>query len=503
MKKITFKSSLIILIIIFAVSIFAFNGVNESKAEDELAKKLSGKILLQVEKRGEAWYVVPEIGNKRVFLDKPEVAFLTMIQYGVGIRSADLRRIPVSLDHLSGNDSDGDGLPDDFENAYGTDSLNADSDSDGYNDMLEIQNNYDPNFGGAYKLEYDMDFAERNKGRIFIDVEEGGAAWYVNPDNAKRYYLGRPDNAFFIMRSLGMGISNANLEKIPAVSSPSYYANNEYGFNLEMPDTWRNYLVKGQFDDFKYESNNYQAKKITFGLEPKAEDINNDYYNLSEESFTDMLSIYILNNSDYSKLSSKSFSETDYMYNLVKIGSNNYHTFLRDKDIFEESYNNDYIYNRKQEASFYLNKMNIFEVSTRGGIITSDEFARLCKDDLAQAAGGGSIYPVDEKYSHLDNFGELFTASSCSDERVQEMEGVTEDYYYFGSSLQLVDNPSLGLVNTLKDAGYNCKYTRLSDTNCDEWILGEVSPLVKVLDIKPYYNQILNDDCIMCGEYEE
>lgn len=41
-------------------------------------------------------------------------------------------------------DSDGDGLPDDMEKRWGTDSNNPDTDGDGFNDGEEVKNNYDP-----------------------------------------------------------------------------------------------------------------------------------------------------------------------------------------------------------------------------------------------------------------------------------------------------------------------------------------------------------------------
>ncbi|MFA5108928.1 MAG: transglutaminase-like domain-containing protein [Patescibacteria group bacterium] len=47
-------------------------------------------------------------------------------------------------------------------------------------------------------------------GRILLAVQDKGQAWYVNPVNSRRYYLGRPDDAFQIMRSLGLGITNAD-----------------------------------------------------------------------------------------------------------------------------------------------------------------------------------------------------------------------------------------------------------------------------------------------------
>lgn len=38
------------------------------------------------------------------------------------------------------------------------------------------------------------------RGYIVLQVEENGEAWYVDPSNSVRYYLGRPDDAFAIMR---------------------------------------------------------------------------------------------------------------------------------------------------------------------------------------------------------------------------------------------------------------------------------------------------------------
>lgn len=54
-------------------------------------------------------------------------------------------------------------------------------------------------------------------GRILLAVEDAGQAWYVNPVNEQRYSLGSPDDAWMIMRSLALGISNADLARqIPA-----------------------------------------------------------------------------------------------------------------------------------------------------------------------------------------------------------------------------------------------------------------------------------------------
>ncbi len=180
---------------------------------DSTSSRLSGRILLQVEEKGEAWYVDPE-NEKRYFLGRPSDAFQVMRERGVGISNENLLKIPVSLKYLSGEDSDGDGLPDNFERAIGTDPYSKDTSGNGYCDRTELENNYDP-LTKTGRLPIDEDFAKRNKGKIFIQVEASGEAWYVNPDDGKRYFLARPEDAFKIMRKLGLGVKSEVLENIP------------------------------------------------------------------------------------------------------------------------------------------------------------------------------------------------------------------------------------------------------------------------------------------------
>ncbi|MBI4778966.1 hypothetical protein HY797_00745 [Candidatus Falkowbacteria bacterium] len=45
--------------------------------------------------------------------------------------------------------------------------------------------------------------SDRLRGRILLQTESKGEAWYVNPVNKKRLYLGRTADAFAIMRNLG------------------------------------------------------------------------------------------------------------------------------------------------------------------------------------------------------------------------------------------------------------------------------------------------------------
>jgi hypothetical protein len=52
-------------------------------------------------------------------------------------------------------------------------------------------------------------------GRILLDVEDMGKAYYIYPKDLKKYYLGKPADAFEVMRKLGLGISNHDLSYLP------------------------------------------------------------------------------------------------------------------------------------------------------------------------------------------------------------------------------------------------------------------------------------------------
>ncbi|MEK7103680.1 MAG: hypothetical protein AAB870_05010, partial [Patescibacteria group bacterium] len=68
---------------------------------------------------------------------------------------------------------------------------------------------------------YDMAFAKAQKGKILIQVQRGGAAWYINPANLKAYYLGKPADALNVMRMVGVGVNNNTLRQIPGFTQPA------------------------------------------------------------------------------------------------------------------------------------------------------------------------------------------------------------------------------------------------------------------------------------------
>lgn len=68
---------------------------------------------------------------------------------------------------------------------------------------------------------------QRLKGKILLRVEHKGEAWYVNPDNGLRYFLGRPSDAYQLMRTLGLGTRDRDLFQIP--TAPGHYDQNRLG----------------------------------------------------------------------------------------------------------------------------------------------------------------------------------------------------------------------------------------------------------------------------------
>jgi hypothetical protein len=135
-----------IIILLFILGIAAY-----VSAAPDLAQKLSGRILLQVQSHGEAWYVNPA-NLKRYYLGRPDDAFAIMQKLGLGAR----------------------------------------------HEIITGYNIYPANL----------------LGKILIDVDDLGKAYYINPADKRSYYLGRPADAFNVMRNFGLGITDDNLNKI-------------------------------------------------------------------------------------------------------------------------------------------------------------------------------------------------------------------------------------------------------------------------------------------------
>ncbi len=173
---------------------------------------VKGRVLLQVESAGEGWYVDPVSENK-YYLKDAKTAFTALRKFGLGITNTDLAKIPVGFeDRFTDVDTDGDGLLDKLEEGLGTDPKKADTDGDGFSDGEEVRGKHNPLGEGS--LSSDSGLVQRLSGRIVLQVEAKGQAWYINPADGMRYYMKDGTAAFDIMRFLSLGITNENLRKI-------------------------------------------------------------------------------------------------------------------------------------------------------------------------------------------------------------------------------------------------------------------------------------------------
>lgn len=110
---------------------------------------------------------------------------------------------------------------------------------------------------------FDDNLSSRLSGKILIDVDNHGEAWYVYPGDFHRYYLGSPDDAYNLMRNLSLGISNENFSKIET-STPDRFKGmillkpEEYGkaYYVSPVNKTFNYLAgaKEAFDLMKRDS---------------------------------------------------------------------------------------------------------------------------------------------------------------------------------------------------------------------------------------------------------
>lgn len=121
----------------------------------------AGRILLQVDRHGEAWYVNPS-SKRRAYLGRPSDALAVMRHYGLGITDHDLAQIPVAGSGPSGHFS----------------------------------------------------IRHRLAGKILIQVQQHGQAWYVDPRSLQRYALGRPADAWRVMTELGQGVTTQQLSLV-------------------------------------------------------------------------------------------------------------------------------------------------------------------------------------------------------------------------------------------------------------------------------------------------
>lgn len=168
---------------VFVGALLALVGASSliaSADAETIVTRLSGSILLQVEQNGEAWYVYP--GNQqRYYLGRPSDAFDIMRSFGLGVRH----------DELVGYQQRG--------------------------------------------------WPSRLAGMIMLDVEANGEAYYVDPDSLEDYYLGRPADAFAVMRQQGLGITDKDLAQITIGAGSALPGGGTAGAAATIVDTGQRY----------------------------------------------------------------------------------------------------------------------------------------------------------------------------------------------------------------------------------------------------------------------
>ena len=237
------KKYFLIVIILFALGFIPLKSEASSMAE-----RFRGAILLQVESHGEAWYVHP-VALKKYYLADGVAAYNIMRNFGVGITN-------VNLDKLKNNAPE----------------------------------------------------SKKQIGKIFLQVESHGEAYYVNNDG-KLYYLKDGTAAYNLMRSLGQGISNSNLALISGGASAT-----------TTNDTWSSYEDKKVIVG----ATSFSVKLLTIDLATPGLKIVTDTGN-NEDCIKDCkvrpLSDYLADNGGFAAIHGSYFCPADYPDCAAKKGS--------------------------------------------------------------------------------------------------------------------------------------------------------------------------------------
>jgi len=62
----------------------------------------------------------------------------------------------------------------------------------------------------------DTELSRSLRGHILLQVENHGEAWYVHPEDGRRFYMKDGDTAYQMMREFGLGASNADIDRLLA-----------------------------------------------------------------------------------------------------------------------------------------------------------------------------------------------------------------------------------------------------------------------------------------------
>lgn len=240
MKNNIFKNLLFSILISLIIFIFG----SKFSLASSLPFDLRGRFLIQVDNKGQAWYVDTEdtlrydVSNNNHFQDLVK-------NVGLGISNSNLQKIPIAINNnLITIDSDGDGLDDELEKAIGTDPFNPDSDGDGYDDKTEILYHFNP--AGKGRLPIDIKLTSSLAGKLLLQVEGQGQVWYVNPADNLRYYIKDYDYFLKAISLFGRGINSDNLKLI--VDSREIKSGSKKNIKIDVSKNQRLYYYLGDIE---------------------------------------------------------------------------------------------------------------------------------------------------------------------------------------------------------------------------------------------------------------
>ena len=225
-----FKRIIKISLSVFFASAIIFGAGFCFLGKAEAATNLKGRILLQVQDKGQAWYVNP-LNNNRYYLGRPNDAYAVMRSLGLGVSNFDLN---------------------------------------------------------SYLVKAPFSLA----GRILLKVQDKGQAYYVDPQELKLYYLGRPEDAYRVMRNKGLGISNHDLNLIkianagPVSASVSQTATpvqtslSDQSKRFSFKYNNNNYELIQNFSDVIYNSYKNSSKVYTYSSDNEPANLREVFYGM-------------------------------------------------------------------------------------------------------------------------------------------------------------------------------------------------------------------------------
>ncbi len=128
----------------------------QTATNNALVNRLLGRIIIQIQEHGEAWYIDP-VTKKRYYMKDGAAAYQMLRSFGTGISNIDLEKLQ------KGNKT----------------------------------------------------LINKFRGRILLQVQSHGEAFYIHPITGVAHYMKDGAEAYRLMRELSLGIANIDITKIP------------------------------------------------------------------------------------------------------------------------------------------------------------------------------------------------------------------------------------------------------------------------------------------------